>query len=183
MSDETTTTVRIEPWAAGDLGLLEQLVGDPQMMEHLGGPESPERIIERQARYVQTRTEAGRVFKAVVAETGEAVGFVGYWEREWSGDWIYETGWSVIPAFQGQGIAAAATALALAAAREDGKHRFVHAFPSVENSASNAICRKLGFELVGEDDAEYPPGNPMRCNDWRLDLRADAVSQHRQAHR
>jgi hypothetical protein len=32
--------VRIVPWGAGDLALLERLVGDPEMMEHLGGPES-----------------------------------------------------------------------------------------------------------------------------------------------
>jgi hypothetical protein len=24
--------------------------------------------------------------------------------------------------------------------------------------------------LLEECDFEYPPGNPMRCNDWRLDL-------------
>jgi hypothetical protein len=24
--------------------------------------------------------------------------------------------------------------------------------------------------LVEEFDGEYPPGNPVRCNDWRLDL-------------
>lgn len=171
MSDETTTPIRIEPWDVGDLALLNELVGDPRMMEHLGGPEAPENIVERNARYVQTRTDAGRVFKAVVAETGEAVGFVGYWEREWNGGWIYETGWSVVPAFQGRGIASSAAVLALAAARDDGKHRSVHAFPSVENAASNAICRRLGFELLGAHDFEYPPGNPMRCNDWRLDLR------------
>ena len=35
------SAVRIEPWAAGDLPLLEQLLGDPAMMEHLGGPETP----------------------------------------------------------------------------------------------------------------------------------------------
>jgi hypothetical protein len=44
-------TCAIEPWTDGDLALLERLVGDPAMMAHLGGPESPERIAERQARY------------------------------------------------------------------------------------------------------------------------------------
>lgn len=24
--------------------------------------------------------------------------------------------------------------------------------------------------LVSACDFEYPPGNPIRCNDWRLDL-------------
>jgi hypothetical protein len=32
------------------------------------------------------------------------------------------------------------------------------------------ICRKLGFTLVEEAELEYPPGNFMRCNDWRIDL-------------
>jgi RimJ/RimL family protein N-acetyltransferase len=78
----------------------------------------------------------------------------------------------VLPAHQGRGIAGRATALALEHAGAGGRRRFVHAFPSVENSASNAICRKLGFELLEERDFEYPPGHWMRCNDWRLDLRA-----------
>jgi RimJ/RimL family protein N-acetyltransferase len=46
------------------------------------------------------------------------------------------------------------------------------AYPGVDNAASNAICRKLGFTLLGAEDFEYPPGHLMRCNDWRLDLRA-----------
>jgi len=48
----------------------------------------------------------------------------------------------------------------------------VHAFPSVDNPPSNAICRKLGFELLEAIDFEYPPGSGgvLRCNDWRLDL-------------
>ena len=56
-------------------------------------------------------------------------------------------------------------------AKEDGKHRFMHAFPSVDNPPSNAICRKLGFTFLEACDFEFPPGNPLRCNDWRLDLR------------
>ena len=29
---------RIEPWGEDDLPLLDRLLGDPAMMEHLGGP-------------------------------------------------------------------------------------------------------------------------------------------------
>lgn len=50
------------------------------------------------------------------------------------------------------------------------RHRFLHAYPSIDNPPSNALCRKLGFELMGEYDFEYPPGHQMRCNDWRFDL-------------
>jgi RimJ/RimL family protein N-acetyltransferase len=40
------------------------------------------------------------------------------------------------------------------------------------NAPSNAICQKLGFTLVEECEFEFPVGNLMRCNDWRLDLDA-----------
>jgi RimJ/RimL family protein N-acetyltransferase len=161
------SAVHLEPWGEGDLPLLEQLLGDPQMTTHLGGPESPEKIVERQARY--ERAESG-IFKIVDEATGEAVGSVLYWERTWQGDEVYEIGWSVLPAFQGRGIAAQATARAIELARAERKHRFLHAFPSVDNAPSNAICRKLGFELLGATEFEYPKGNFMQCNDWRLDL-------------
>jgi RimJ/RimL family protein N-acetyltransferase len=159
--------VRLEPWGKNDLPLLEQLLGDPQMMEHLGGPESPEKIAERQARYER---EDSKMFKVVDEATGEAVGSVGYWERPWRDGEVYETGWSVLPAFQGRGIAAAATSLVIDLARSERKHRYLHAFPSVENAPSNAICRKLGFTLLEDVEFEYPKGSFMRCNDWRFDL-------------
>jgi RimJ/RimL family protein N-acetyltransferase len=163
--------VRLEAWGKDDLPLLEKLMGDPAMTEHLGGPESPDKIAERQARYERTSdTGKGRMFKIVDDATGEAVGSVGYWERDWRDQTVYETGWSVLPAFQGRGIAGAATAQAIGKARAERKHRFLHAFPSVENAPSNAICQKLGFTLLEAREFEYPPGNVMRCNDWRLDL-------------
>lgn len=161
--------VRIEPWGAGERSLLEQTLSDPAMTQHLGGPQSSEKIAERQAKYEQPGSGQ---FKIVLEPTGEGVGWVGFWERTWQGEEVYEIGWSVLMAFQGRGIAARATAQALEAARSEGKHRFVHAFPSVDNAPSNALCRKAGFTLLGEHDFEYPPGHPLRSNDWRFDLSA-----------
>jgi RimJ/RimL family protein N-acetyltransferase len=161
--------VRIEAWGEGDLALLEQLVGDPAMMEHLGGPESAEKIADRQGRYEKP---GSGMFKIVDVASGEGCGSVGFWERDWRERTVYEVGWSVIPAFQGRGIAVAATSLVLDRARSVGDHRFVHAFPSVDNPPSNAICRRLGFTLLEVCRFEYPPGNWMRCNDWQLDLAA-----------
>ena len=162
--------MRIEPWSEDDLPLLEKLMGDPAMTEHLGGPESPEKIRERQRRY---EPPGSGMFKIVDGETGEAVGSVGYWERTWRDGQVYELGWSVLPAFQGRGLARLATAQVIALARAEDRLRFVHAFPSVDNAPSNAICRRLGFTLIEECDFEYPPGRPLRCNDWRLDLFAE----------
>ena len=77
----------------------------------------------------------------------------------------------VVPEFQGRGIAVAATAQAIELARRAGNRRFMHAFPSLDHSPSNAICRKLGFELVEACEFEFPKGHFMTCNDWCLDLR------------
>lgn len=166
--------VRIEPWDAGDLPLLKQQ-NSPEMTAHLGGPESDEKVADRQIRYEQLADSGtGRMFKIIYEATGEAIGGVGYWERVWRGEEVYEMGWGVLPAFQGRGIAAMATAQAIAIARSDGKRQFLHAFPSVDNPPSNGICRKLGFTLVEECEFEYPKGSFMQCNDWRLDLFASS---------
>jgi len=167
----TQNAVHIEPWGKGDLPLLTKLLGDPAMTEHLGGPESEEQLSKRQARYERLTEEGrGRMFKIIHEATGEEVGSVGYWDSTHQEDAIYEIGWSVLLAFQGRGIAGAAVAQALLIARSDGKYQFLHAFPSIHNPPSNALCRKLGFTLVEECDFEYPKGSFMRCNDWRLDL-------------
>ena len=162
--------VRLEPWGADDLPLLRRLLGDPAMTVHLGGPESEAKLVERQARYANpAEPEREQMFK-IVDESGEATGSVGYWEKEWRGGTVYETGWSVLPEHQGRGLASAGTRLVIDEARAQRRHRYLHAFPSVDNEPSNAICRKLGFELLGASDFEYPPGHQLRCNDWRLDL-------------
>jgi RimJ/RimL family protein N-acetyltransferase len=164
--------VGLEPWGEGDLPLVEQLMGDAAMTEHLGGPESPEKLVDRQHRYEQLADSGkGRMLK-IVDEAGTAAGSVGYWEKSWRDAVVWEIGWMVLPGFQGRGIAGQATEQAIVMARAEGKHRFLHAFPSVQNAPSNAICRKLGFTLLGGCDFEFPPGHWMRCNDWRLDLEA-----------
>jgi RimJ/RimL family protein N-acetyltransferase len=170
------TAIRLEPFGEDDLPLVEKLMGDPAMTEYLGGPESPEKLAERHARYMRGSGKGGvgRMFKIVDDASGEPVGSVGYWERDWRDGKVWETGWSVLREFQGRGIATAATAQVIEKARAENKHRFLHAFPVPENAPSNAICRKLGFELLGEVEFEFPPGHFAPSNDWRLDLHESA---------
>jgi len=165
------TTVTLERWGSGDLPLLERLMGDPRMTEHLGGPESPDKLRERQVRY--ERAESGdRMFKIVDVASGAGIGSVGFWTKEWHNEQVYEVGWMVVPEFQGRGVAGAATGQAIELAKRDNEHRSMHAFPNVDNAPSNAICRQLGFELLEACEFEFPKGHWMTCNDWRLDLRA-----------
>jgi RimJ/RimL family protein N-acetyltransferase len=162
--------VRIEPWAESDLDLLRR-ANAPEMMEHTGGPETEEQLLGRHRRYVDIAgTGTGRMFSVLLPPEREAVGTIGYWERVWQDEVVYETGWSILPRFQGRGIAVEAAMAAAAGAAAERKHRYLHAFPSVGHPASNAVCRKAGFSFIAECDFEYPPGNMIRSNDWRLDL-------------
>ncbi|MBX9424583.1 GNAT family N-acetyltransferase [Streptomyces lateritius] len=175
-SPEHPSPVRLDAWSEEDADLLRAL-NAPASMEHLGGPETEEQLVKRHRRYVDlsaAEAGAGRMFRIVLLPEEAVVGSIGYWTQTWEGEPVYETGWSVLPGFQGRGLATSATRAVVEEARSAGLHRHLHAFPSADNAASNAVCRKAGFELLGERDFEYPPGRPMRCNDWRFDLRAPA---------
>jgi RimJ/RimL family protein N-acetyltransferase len=161
------SSIQLEPWADKDLDLLRRL-NTPEIWAHLGGPETEEQVLERHARYLEVETGAEGMFTVVL--DGATAGNIGYWEREWQGETVYETGWNVLPEFQGKGVATAAAKAIIDRASAAGRHRWLHAYPSVDNAASNAICRKAGFTFAGEHDFEYPKGSFMRCNDWRHEL-------------
>jgi len=161
--------IRLVGWSDADLELLRR-ANTPEMKEHLGGPETEEQILARHQRYL--KLAIGQMFRVELVESGEPVGTIGYWEREWEGETVYESGWHVFPEYQGRGIAAAAARAVIDETRKLGRLRWLHAYPGADNPASNAICRKAGFELLGEVEFEFPPGNLMRSNDWRYDLSA-----------
>ena len=162
--------VRLDPWTDADLDLLRRL-NTPEVWAHLGGPETEEKVLERHARYLDVGPDgAGRMFTVVLGPDGPAAGSIGYWEREWQGALVYETGWNILPEFQGRGIATAAAREVIARARAERRHTRLHAYPSVDNPGSNAVCRKAGFSFAGEQEFEFPKGTFMRCNDWRYDL-------------
>jgi RimJ/RimL family protein N-acetyltransferase len=169
-SEREDQRVAIRPWAASDLWLLRRLLGEPEMMRYLGGPESPAAIEARHRRYLRADPETNGLFAVTAGPAAEPVGWVGFWEAEWRGEKVWECGWHVLPEAQGSGIASEAARLMVAETRGRRRHRGLHAFPAVENDASNALCRALGFTRLGEVDVEYPKGRQMRSNDWRLDL-------------
>jgi RimJ/RimL family protein N-acetyltransferase len=163
--------VGLRAWTDEDLPLLRGLLGDPGMMTYLGGPESEEKLVARHARYLAIDSSGtGRVFVITIGPERTAAGWVGYWQTTWHDEPAWETGWSVLPAFQGHGLASRGAALALEAAADEGRYRFVYAFPAVENGPSNGVCAKLGFDKVGSESLEYPPGTWMECAIWRREL-------------
>lgn len=174
--------VLLEPWSESALGLLRR-INTPQMRSHVGGPEPEEKLLARHRRYL-AMPETGRGCMFAILLGHEMVGSVAYHQRDWQGEQIYETGWNVLPPYQGRGIAAAAgtalLAVVRAAAHQPDTPRHLHAFPSVKNAPSNALCNRLGFTLLGACNFEYPPGSGtlMRSNDWRLDLAGTTPANH-----
>ncbi|MCJ8008171.1 GNAT family N-acetyltransferase [Lederbergia wuyishanensis] len=166
--DANNHIIQLKPWEDKDLDLLLR-INSPEMTQHLGGSESKEQILKRHKRYLELGNK-GRMFSIILLSKMEPIGSVGYWQTTWNNESVYETGWSVLPSFQGKGIATKAVKLAVEEASLEKKYKYIHAFPSIDNPASNAICRKLNFQFISECEFEYPLGSFMRCNNWRYNI-------------
>ncbi len=168
MSPKQQLIVGIRPWQDRDLPLLERLMGDPAR----AGTGSLEHVRARHERYLRNgeTSRQGPMFAITVGPKGEAVGSIGYWGRVWEGQHLWEVGWSVLPEYQGMGIAARAIQLLVERTRTLGKFRFLHAFPAYDNEAANKICREAGFTLIGDIEMNYPAGHSMHRCDWRIEV-------------
>jgi RimJ/RimL family protein N-acetyltransferase len=162
--------LKLRLYADEDRWLTEAMECDPAVMAHLGGPLSPADIQPIHARRIVHSKDDVGYFVIIPDEATGAIGTVGIWRLDWDGEIVHETGWMLLPAFQGRGFASQALAMVLDRANADSRVDAVHAFPNIENPASNEICRKFGFELLGERDGSYG-GRRFRTNHWRLDMR------------
>ena len=160
--------IQIKPWDQDDLDLLFS-INSPEMTQHLGGPESKEKILKRHKRYLELGNK-GRMFSIILLPDLESVGSVGYWQTTWNNKRVYEIGWSILTSYQGRGIATKSAKLAIEEASSENRYEYIHAFPSINNLASNAVCRRLGFQFISECEFEYPLGSFKRCNNWRYNL-------------
>ncbi len=161
--------IELRRWTDDDEPLLRSTVGDAAMMTYLGGPETAEMMAARHVRFRDWAGDDG-MFTIWVPTQRVAVGTIGLWDSAWCGDEVYETGWMVLPAFARRGIATAAAREIVARAARLREHRFLMAFPAVDNVASNRVCVGAGFTNLGAYEVDYPPGHAMRANAWRVDL-------------
>jgi RimJ/RimL family protein N-acetyltransferase len=157
--------MELVPYTEDDMWLTEALETDPRVMAELGGPWPREKIPEIHRRRVAAISKGGWYMKVVPERGGQPVGAVTIWLSEFQGQPISEAGWTILPEHQGRGYASEALRLLLERADAEGKWGDIHAFPGVTNAPSNALCRKFGFELVGQADVEYG-GRPLRVNHW-----------------
>jgi RimJ/RimL family protein N-acetyltransferase len=151
-----------------DEWLTVALETDPRVMAELGGPWTADEARAAHHRRVASIAEHGTWWLEIVPDPAIGpVGTIGIWASEWAGEPISETGWMVLPEHQGKGYASAALAALIERTRHDPRWGDIHAFPGVSNGASNALCRKLGFEQLDEVTVDYA-GRILRCNRWVL---------------
>jgi RimJ/RimL family protein N-acetyltransferase len=151
--------------ARDDLAFYERVYTDPRMWTELGGVAEPGDMAAKLERDV-TSVEADRDWVLVIVlDDGVPAGTVSLWDHDWQGETIDEIGWMVLPEHQGRGLAGAAVAEALRRADAVGRWQQLHAFPATTNAASNALCRRHGFELRGPLDHTYR-GRTLRVNHW-----------------
>lgn len=161
-------TLRLRPWSDDDLPLLRH-ANTPEMTAHLNGPESEQQVRDRHRRYLGLDPAEAKMF-VVLDPQGTEVGAIGYWTVSWRDERAFETGWFVLPEAQGRGIASRALALLIEDARaHPAGLRHLVAFPGVGNAASNGVCRRAGFELVGSSAGEFR-GFQLQSHEWALDL-------------
>ena len=163
--------MELRVYSEDDLALTVALECDPEVMRELGGPVSREQAEDAHRRRVANIENDPWWFAIVPEPGGPAAGAIGIWRSEWHGEPVDEAGWMVLPAFQGRGIASAALGMLIERLRPSERSELVHAFPGVTNAPSNALCRKHGFEHLGESEVKFRD-RPLRVNHWALDLTA-----------
>lgn len=148
-----------------DIGLTAALECDPEVMRFLGGPIDPGEIPSIHTRRLRSAEDGGWWLVVVPEPGGPAAGTIGIWPGEFEGAPVNEVGWMLLPPFHGRGIGGEALGMVIARARREDRFFPLHAFPGEANPASNALCRRAGFQLVGTTVGGYA-GSEFLCNHW-----------------
>ncbi|MBV8445170.1 MAG: GNAT family N-acetyltransferase [Candidatus Dormibacteraeota bacterium] len=154
-----------------DAELRVRLETDPVVMRYLGGPREADDIRRVHASsIVEAKRGECWACKVMIDESDQPAGTIALFPSTHHGEPIYEVGWIIDPAWQGRGVASIALQTLLDRARRARRFDVLHAFPAVDNIASNRLCRKSGFELMGDELLPWA-GRELHCNDWQLQLR------------
>ena len=171
--------MRLRDIELGDVDIYVRMRCDPVMMAELGGPLPREGIEAKVEHDVKEAASGTMLIKMIVLdepEPGVVAGCVTLWSHEEVAlaqeEPISETGWMVLPEFQGRGVAKAAVRALLELARDQDRWGPVHAFPGVTNGPSNGICRSLGFTLLGKVDIDFAD-RILKTNHWVINPHTD----------
>lgn len=162
--------MRVRNVSPADVDAYVRMRCDEAMTADLGGPQRAEEMPDKVRRDVaEVMADTSWILMIIDDEDPTRVaGTVTLWFQSEDGPPYAEIGWMVLPEFQGRGLAKAAVKEVLRRAARDGRWGTIHAFPSVGNAPSNALCQSLGFDLVGQEDLVYA-NTSLRVNHWTTD--------------
>ena len=175
-----TRRLRLREWDEEDEVRFYAVMNRPEVMEHLGGVQTPEEWSAAYQRVVGFQRDYGHTFWIIEERgSGEILGFCGIKRvnAPGAGDLTgkHEIGWRVVPESWGKGIAkeAAIASMDLAFDRFDAPQVIATTVPA--NAASQGLMKRLGMkrreELDYVDTRFGPELNPtivftMDCADW-----------------
>jgi RimJ/RimL family protein N-acetyltransferase len=184
-----TSRLRLREWDDEDEVRFYDVMNRPEVMQHLGGVQTPEGWNAAFQRITAFQRDYGHTFWIVDdRETGDLLGFCGIKRVNAPGAGSltgkHEIGWRLRPEAQGKGIAkeAAIASMDLAFGRFAAEDVIATTVPS--NAASQGLMKRLGMtrraDLDYVDERFGPDLNPtmvfmMLAADWPV-ARAAALS-------
>ncbi len=157
-----TNRLIMRPFEERDAEGLFLLDSNPDVMKYVGGVvstkiEQSQQMIE----FIQKQYKENRVGRLAVIEksTNTLIGWSGlkYLTSEINGmKNVYELGYRFLPEYWGKGYATETARAALNYAFNEIKTDVVYAMAVTENTGSNRVLQKLGFEELGTflDDSD-----------------------------
>jgi RimJ/RimL family protein N-acetyltransferase len=153
-----TARLRLREWAAEDETHFYEVMNTPEVMEHLGGVQSPKGWRAAYFRILGFQQDYGHTFWILEHRlSSELLGFCGIKRVNApdAGDLIgrHEIGWRLKPEAWGQGIAKEAAIASLDVAFGRFAAPFVIATTIPSNLPSQGLMKRLG--MIRREDLEY----------------------------
>ncbi len=155
-------------WRDEDLPQFAKLNADPEVMEFLGGPMSPEESDAMVRRFEAEFERRGFCPWAVeVRESGEFIGFVGLHDvpAYLVAAPAVEVGWRLAHSSWGRGYATEAATQAISYGFGELGLDALVSFTAVRNLRSRHVMERLGMHRDARDDFEHPKmpeASPLR---------------------
>jgi 3-dehydroquinate dehydratase/shikimate dehydrogenase len=159
--DTTIKTKRLvlRPWKKEDLEPLSRLNANPQTMEFLVNPLTPEESIVRLDLYTQHLNNHGWGLWAVSAPgVSDFMGWIGLWPISFDAHFTpaIEVGWRLLPEFWGQGYATEGAKASLQYGFDTLHLDEIVSITVPSNIRSKRVMEKLGMHTEPKDDFDHP---------------------------
>lgn len=134
-----------------DADAMFKVFGDPVAMRYLPAPYTLDEVKERILRLQDyTRDNGFSLWAVVLKDTQEMVGDCGLTFQKVLGEYEYEIGYHIDPAFQGKGIATEAARACLEWAFANTYCKRVISYMTTENLASRRVAEKVHARFLGD---------------------------------